>query len=233
MLNIKVLTLFPEMFPGPLGLSVVGEALKQKKWNLEVFDIRDYCEDLRKTVDDVPYGGGSGMVLKPDILGRAIEGVTGKKPEDYLIIYPSPRGELLKQKKIVEIAKNNNMLLLLGRYEGVDQRVIDEYNIFELSIGDYVLSGGEIAAYAMIDAAVRTLPGVLGNAESLSEESFAVGTEYENLLEYPIYTRPKVWKGLEVPEILCSGNHGKIAEWRFSEAKKITEKRRPDLLIKK
>ena len=229
-MHIKIISLFPDLFPGVLGESVVGEALKKKIWSLEVFNLRDFAEDKRGTVDDTPYGGGSGMVLKADIIGKAIENTVGEKREDYLILYPSPRGELLTQKKTVEIAKNKNILLLLGRFEGVDQRVLDYYNIQELSIGDYVLSGGEIAAYAILDCVIRTIPGVLGNSNSLGEESFAVGTEYEKLLEYPIYTRPQVWKGLEVPKELLSGNHRLIDEWRLARAKEVTKKNRPDLL---
>lgn len=229
MLNIKILTLFPELYPGPLDCSIIGNAIKKGIWNLTVFNIRDFAQDKHNTVDDIPYGGGSGMVLKADIISRAIEHVTNNTPKNYLILYPSPRGSLLKQKKIVEFAKKSNILVVCGRYEGIDQRVIDKYNITEFSIGDYVLSGGEIPSYVLIDAMVRTLPNVLGNTSSLTEESFAINTKFEYLLEYPHYTRPAIWENKKVPDILLSGNHKKIDKWRLDEAKKTTQERRPDL----
>jgi len=229
MLNIKILTLFPEFYPGPLKYSIVGEALKKKLWNLNIYNIRDFAQDNHKTVDDIPYGGGSGMVMKADILAQAIENATNNNPEKHLILYPTPRGSLLKQKKIVEFAKKTNILFVCGRYEGIDQRVIDKYNIIEFSIGDYILSGGEIPSYVLIDAMVRTLPNVLGNSSSLEEESFAVDTTFENLLEYPLYTRPAVWDNRKVPDVLLSGNHKEINKWRLSEAEKDTKTRRPDL----
>lgn len=229
MLNIKILTLFPALYPGPLNSSILGDAIKKQIWNLTIVDIRDFATDKHKTVDDTPYGGGSGMVLKADILANAINHITDNAPEDYLILYPTPRGVLLKQKKIVEFVKKTNILFVCGRYEGIDQRVIDKYNIVEFSIGDYVLSGGEIPSYVLIDAMVRTLPDVLGNKTSLEEESFAVDTQFENLLEYPHYTRPAIWENREVPKVLLSGNHAAISEWRLSEAKKDTKNKRPDL----
>jgi len=229
MLNIKVLTLFPELFPGTLGVSVIGEALKKGLWNLEVYNIRDYADNKHNKVDDEPYGGGSGMVFMPDVLANAIEAVTDGKPENYEILYPSPRGPLLKQKKIVEFANKTSMLLVCGRFEGIDQRIIESYGITEFSVGDYVLSGGEVAAQILIDATVRTLPGVLGNSFSLSEESFAVDSKFENLLEYPLYTRPALWDGRQVPEVLRSGNHQAIEDWRLQMSEKITAERRPDL----
>ncbi|MBT4878858.1 MAG: tRNA (guanosine(37)-N1)-methyltransferase TrmD [Alphaproteobacteria bacterium] len=228
MLKIKIITLHPDLFPGQLGSSILGEAHKKQIWNLEVFNLRDYSK-VNKRVDDVPYGGGSGMVFRPDILANAIDNITEKKPENYKILYPTPRGKLLKQKKIVEFAKENNILLVCGRFEGIDQRIIEHYNIAEFSIGDIVISGGELAAQILIDAVVRTLPNVLGNSDSLTEESFAVNSEYENLLEYPHYTRPAIWQGYEVPQILRSGNHQKISEWRLNESKFTTEQKRPDL----
>jgi len=232
MLKVKILTLFPDLFPGTLGVSVIGEALRKDIWNLEVFNLRDFSNDKHGNVDDQPYGGGSGMVLQANIIADAIDKITDHKPEDYQILYPSPRGALLKQKKIVELANKNAMLFVCGRFEGIDQRVIDKYGITEFSIGDYVLSGGEVASQVFLDALIRTLPGVLGNADSLSEESFAVGTSYENLLEYPLYTRPAEWQGLEVPQVLRSGNHQNIEDWRISESKRITKERRPDLWLK-
>ena len=229
---INILTLFPELYPGPLGHSILGEALKKKSWELNIFNLRDFAKDKRKTVDDLPYGGGSGMVLKADILSNAIDNITNGNHQNYIFLYPSPKGEVLNQKKTVEFANKNNILIICGRYEGIDQRIIDKYHITEFSIGDYVLSCGEIASYILVDAVVRLLPDTLGNHLSLTEESFAVGTKFENLLEYPHYTRPAIWNDMEVPEILRSGNHQKISEWRFSEAQKITRERRPDLWAK-
>ena len=231
MLNIKIISLFPELYPGPLNCSIIGDAMKKDIWNLSVYNLRDFATDKHKTVDDTPYGGGSGMVLRADILGKAIDEITENNPQKYLILYPSPRGDLLKQKKIVEFVKKTNILLLCGRYEGIDQRVIDKYNITEFSIGDYVLSGGEIASYVLIDAMVRTIPKVLGNKDSLQEESFAVNTKFQHLLEYPHYTRPLIWKHMQVPEILYSGDHKKIAKWRLNEAEKLTKARRSDLWL--
>jgi tRNA (guanine37-N1)-methyltransferase len=229
MLNIKIITLFPELYPGPLSSSVLGRALKKSIWKLSIFNLRDFAVDKHKTVDDTPYGGGSGMVIKADILGNAIEDVTNNQADDYLILYPTPRGELLKQKKIVEFVNKTNILIICGRYEGIDQRVIEKYDITEFSIGDYVLSGGEIASYVLIDAMVRVIPEVLGNSLSLQEESFAVNTEFSSLLEYPHYTRPLIWKNRKVPEVLSSGNHEKIAKWRLDKAKELTKSRRSDL----
>jgi tRNA (guanine37-N1)-methyltransferase len=225
---IKILTLFPELYPGPLGASIAGEALKKKAWELEVVNIRDYATDKHKSVDDTPFGGGSGMVLKADILEKSILAASDNEPEKFEILYPSPRGFLLNQKKIVEFAKKTNILVLCGRYEGVDQRIIDKYNIKEFSIGDYVLSGGEIPSYVLMDSIVRLLPGIL-DLSATENESFAVGTEFENLLEYPLYTRPSDWDGRKVPDVLTSGHHEEIKKWQIEEAKKITKERRPDL----
>jgi tRNA (guanine37-N1)-methyltransferase len=229
MINFKILTLFPELFPGPLSASVTGAALEKKLWSLEAINIRDFAKDERKTVDDTPYGGGAGMVLKADILADAIE--KNLKPESK-IFYLSPRGKTLTQKKARELAQEKEIILLCGRYEGVDQRVLDEFVIEEISIGDYVLSGGELAAFIVIDAVLRNVEGVLGADESLVEESFGSkeNLEYENLLEYPHFTRPAKWRGREVPEVLTSGHHKKINEWRKEKAIEITKKNRPDLL---
>jgi tRNA (guanine37-N1)-methyltransferase len=229
MINFKILTLFPELFPGPLSASVTGAALEKKLWSLEAINIRDFAKDERKTVDDTPYGGGAGMVLKADILADAIE--KNLKPESK-IFYLSPRGKTLTQKKARELAQEKEIILLCGRYEGVDQRVLDEFVIEEISIGDYVLSGGELAAFIVIDAVLRNVDGVLGADESLVEESFGSkeNLEYENLLEYPHFTRPANWRGREVPEVLTSGHHKKISEWRKEKAIEITKKNRPDLL---
>lgn len=263
-MNFKVLTLFPNMFPGPLSESVTGSALKKGLFSIDAINIRDFAKDNHKTVDDMPYGGGAGMVLKADILGDAIEYVInlndklgchaslamtkdvkselsrGVCKKDVVIdknikakiIYLSPRGKKFTQKIARELAKEKEIILVCGRYEGIDQRVIEEYQIEELSIGDYVLSGGEIASYIVIDAISRNIEGVLGADESLSEESFGAkdGDEYSNLLEYPHYTRPQEWKNKKVPEILLSGHHKKIQEWRKEKAVEITKKNRPDLL---
>jgi len=228
-INFKILTLFPELFPGPLAASITGVALEKKIWSLEAINIRDFAKDERKTVDDTPYGGGAGMVLKADILADAIE---KNLQSESKIFYLSPRGKTLTQKKARELAQEKEIILLCGRYEGVDQRVLDEFAIEEISIGDYVLSGGELAAFVVIDAILRNVEGVLGADESLAEESFGSkeNLEYENLLEYPHFTRPAKWRGREVPEVLTSGHHKKINEWRKEKAIEITKKNRPDLL---
>jgi tRNA (guanine37-N1)-methyltransferase len=223
MISFKILTLFPELFPGPLAASVTGAALEKKLWSFEAINIRDFAFDKRGTVDDTPYGGGAGMVLKPDVLANAIENSGAKK-----IIYLSPRGKVFNQKIAQELAKEEEVTILCGRYEGVDQRVLDEFEIEEISIGDYVLSGGEIAAYVFIDAILRNVSGVLGADESLSEESFT--GEFEKLLEYPQYTKPAEWRGRKVPEVLTGGHHAKINKWRKEQAIALTKKIRPDLL---
>lgn len=232
-LKVKIFTIFPNLFPGPLSVSIIGDSLKNNIWNLEVIDIRNFAFDNRKTVDDAPYGGGAGMVMKADVLANAIDqNITDIKQTKF--IYLSPRGTPFNQKKAIELSTEKNLALICGRYEGIDQRVIDFYNMEEISIGDYVLSGGELPAMILLDAIVRNLPGVLGAEESLSEESFgdAKNSAYNNLLEYPHYTKPQNWLGLEVPEILLSGHHKNIANWRLEQAKKITKERRPDLLSK-
>jgi tRNA (guanine37-N1)-methyltransferase len=230
-INFKILTLFPELFPGPLAASITGVALEKKIWSLEAINIRDFAKDERKTVDDTPYGGGAGMVLKADILADAIE---KNLQSESKIFYLSPRGKTLTQKKARELAQEKEIILLCGRYEGVDQRVLDEFAIEEISIGDYVLSGGELAAFVVIDAILRNVEGVLGADESLAEESFGSkeNLEYENLLEYPHFTRPAKWRGREVPQVLTSGHHKKINEWRKDQAIEITKKNRPDLYQK-
>lgn len=223
--HVNLLTLFPEMFPGPLGLSLSGKALENGIWSFIALNIRDFAEDVHKSVDDTPYGGGAGMVMRPDIIEKAALSIAnpGRK------IYLSPRGKPLTQALAQELAKEPTLTLLCGRYEGVDQRVLDSQDFEEISIGDYVLSGGEPAALILMDACIRLLPGVLGNDETVSEESFTSG-----LLEYPHYTRPALWTDAdgqtrEVPETLTSGNHAKIAAWRTERAESITKTRRPDL----
>jgi tRNA (guanine37-N1)-methyltransferase len=216
-----VLTIFPDMFPGPLGSSLAGKALTAGAWSLDVVDIRDFASDKHRTVDDTPAGGGPGMVMKPDILGRAIDFVAADLRPRLIM---SPRGAPLTQSRVEALASGPGAILVCGRFEGVDQRVIVARELEEISIGDYVLSGGEIAAMALIDACVRLLPGVMGAALSSAEESFADG-----LLEYPHYTRPQLWEGRTIPDVLTSGDHGKIAAWRRAEAERLTRERRPDL----
>ncbi len=219
-----VLTIFPEMFPGPLGLSLAGKAQAEGKWQLGVIDIRDFATDRHRSVDDTPAGGGAGMVMRADIAAAAIDAARAAASPGTPTLYLSPRGRSLTQDRVRELSDGPGAILLCGRFEGIDQRVLDARNIEEISIGDYVLSGGELAAQVLIDACVRLLPGVASNETSLAEESFASG-----LLEYPHYTRPRDWEGLTIPEILLSGDHKKIAEWRREQAEKLTEQRRPDL----
>jgi len=225
--TVKVLTLFPEMFPGPLECSLAGQALKDGVWALETVDIRNFARNKHRSVDAPPFGGGPGMVMRADVTDAAIEsamGSPGKISGALPLIYLTPRGRPLTQKRVRELAKGPGMVVLCGRFEGVDERVLEAQNAEELSLGDFVLSGGEPAAIALIDACLRLLPGVLGKEESLREESFERG-----LLEYPQYTRPRVWKGREAPEVLISGHHGKIQAWRLARAESITRSRRPDL----
>ncbi|MCB1548382.1 MAG: tRNA (guanosine(37)-N1)-methyltransferase TrmD [Hyphomicrobiaceae bacterium] len=220
----SVLTLFPEAFPGPLALSLAGKALAAALWALETHDLRDFATDRHRSVDDTPAGGGVGMVLRADVVGRAIDHVRSGRPEAPLV-YLSPRGEPLRQPLVRELACGPGPILLAGRFEGVDQRVLDARAVREISIGDYVLSGGELAAMVLIDAAVRLLPGVMGKDESAHDESFEGG-----LLEYPQFTRPRVWEDRAIPEVLLSGDHARIARWRRAEAERLTRERRPDLL---
>lgn len=220
----SVLTLFPEMFPGPLAYSLAGQALEAGVWSLRTIPIRDFGLGRHRAVDDTPAGGGAGMVMRPDVLGAAIDHARAGET-DVPLIYLSPRGEPLRQALAAELAAGPGVLLLAGRFEGVDDRVVEARKMREVSIGDYVLSGGEIAAMVLIEACVRLLPGVIGAAGSLSEESFEGG-----LLEYPQFTKPREWEGRPIPDVLLSGDHKKIAEWRKSEARRLTAERRPDLL---
>lgn len=224
------LTLFPDMFPGPLGQSLAGTALKKGLWSLDTINIRDFATDKHRTVDDSPYGGGTGMVLKPDIVDAAVEHAKTLLPKGR-IIYTSPRGVPLTQSLINQL-KSQDLILLCGRFEGVDQRVIDHHQMLEISLGDFVLSGGELAAMAILDACVRLLPGVISKNDATAQESFGLASEYAGLLEYPHYTRPPSWKGESVPEVLLSGNHEQINQWRLAQAKEITTLRRPDLIEK-
>ncbi|MFL6805369.1 MAG: tRNA (guanosine(37)-N1)-methyltransferase TrmD [Xanthobacteraceae bacterium] len=216
----SILTIFPEMFPGPLGLSLAGKALAAGIWSLETIDIRAHATDKHRSVDDTPVGGGPGMVMKPDVLARAIDSVADDRPR----LLMSPRGRPLTQARVAELASASGVLVVSGRFEGVDERAIAARNLTEVSIGDYVLSGGEIAAMALIDACVRMLPGVMGKEASAVEESFAQG-----LLEYPQYTKPQVWEGRAIPDVLVSGDHAKVAAFRRAEAERLTRERRPDL----
>jgi tRNA (guanine37-N1)-methyltransferase len=221
MWRASVLSIFPDIFPGPLGASLAGKALAAAAWSLDVADIRAFATDKHRSVDDTPAGGGPGMVMKADILGRAIDAIaTDQRPRLLL----SPRGAPLTQAGVETLAAGAGVVLVCGRFEGIDERVIAARGLQEISIGDYVLSGGEVAAMVLIDACVRLLPGVMGAPASRTEESFT-----EGLLEYPQYTRPQLWEGQPIPEVLLSGDHGKIAAWRRSQAERLTRERRPDL----
>jgi len=221
--SASILTLFPEMFPGPLGASLAGKALKAGIWRCDTTDIRAHATDRHRTVDDTPFGGGAGMVIRPDVVDAAISAVI--MPDDARpLIYLTPRGRLLDQSLVRNLAAGQGVVLLCGRYEGVDQRVIEAREMLEVSIGDYVLSGGEMAALVVLDACVRLLPGVMGAAESAVEESHSAG-----LLEYAQYTRPAEWQGRAVPQVLLSGHHAEVARWRRNQSEAVTRERRPDL----
>ncbi|WP_112795370.1 tRNA (guanosine(37)-N1)-methyltransferase TrmD [Rhizobium sp. SYY.PMSO] len=220
-----ILTLYPEMFPGHLGTSLAGKAMERGQWSLDTVQIRDFATDRHRTVDDTPAGGGAGMVLKPDVLARAIDHASENDNRPRLLM--SPRGKPLTQKRVRELASGDGVIIVCGRFEGVDQRVIDGRDLEEVSIGDYILSGGEPAALILLDAIVRILPGVMGNDLSGLHESFEGG-----LLEHPHYTRPQIWEGREIPAVLTSGNHAAIARWQREQAEQLTRERRPDLLEK-
>ncbi len=221
MLQTQVFTLYPEIFPGSLNKGLYGKAMTKKLWNLNVINIRDAATDKHKTVDDTPYGGGTGMLLKPDILAKSID---QNLNEGERIFYLSPKGKIFDQKLAQDLSKEKSFSLICGHFEGVDERVLSTRNIEELSIGDYVLSGGENAAFVVLDCVLRLLPGVLGNDKSASEETFENG-----LLEYPQYTKPQIWEEKSVPDVLLSGDHAKIKDWRLSQSEAITRVRRPDL----
>ncbi|RMB07780.1 tRNA (guanosine(37)-N1)-methyltransferase TrmD [Eilatimonas milleporae] len=220
----QVLTLFPEMFPGPLGQSLAGRGLEQGLWALKTLDIRDFSSDKHRSVDDTPAGGGPGMVMRADIVAGAIDAALARAGQDWPLIYLSPRGRRFDQAEAIRWLNAGGVTLLCGRFEGVDERVLEARGVEEISLGDFVLSGGEPAALAMLDAVIRMIPGVMGAAATLWEESFTGG-----LLEYPHYTRPQMWEGREIPEVLVSGHHGRIADWRREKAEEITRIRRPDL----
>ena len=216
-----VFTLYPDLFPGPFSEGLYGKALEKKIWNLQKVNIRDYAEDKHKTVDDTPYGGGSGMLIKPDVISNALDKNT-KKGEK--IIFLTPRGKVFNHECAKKLSQEKIINIICGHFEGVDQRVIESRNIEEISIGDFVLSGGETASYVFLDAILRLIPGVIGNENSIAEESFENG-----LLEYPQYTKPQIWEKKSVPDVLLSGDHAKIKDWRLSQSEAITRDRRPDL----
>ena len=224
MWNATVLSLFPEMFPGTLAFSIAGKALVNNLWSLNTINIRDFSNDKNGKVDDVPFGGGHGMVLKPEVLDRALKSVVDHNGPR---IYLSPRGRKFDQSFAKDLSKEKGVVFICGRYEGVDERFLTHNDIQEVSVGDYVLSGGEIGAQLIMDATIRLLPNVIGNSQGLVEESFE-----GNLLEYPLYTQPRVWNGIEVPEILLSGDHKKIEIWKIKMSEKITKLKRPDLWSK-
>jgi len=221
MFQVKIFTLYPDFFPGILSKGIYGRAIEKSLWNLNVINIRDYAEDKHKTVDDTPYGGGEGMVLKPDVVAKALDQNLKK---DEKVIYLTPKGKTFDQNTAKNFLKNKKINILCGHFEGIDQRVIDSRGIEEISIGDFILSGGETAAYVILDSILRLVPGVLGNENSNKNESFENG-----LLEYPQYTKPQIWEKTTVPEVLLSGDHSKIKDWRLSQSEAITRIRRPDL----
>ena len=221
MFRVQIFTLYPEYFPGPLKNGLYGKALEKKIWNLETVNIREYATDKHKTVDDTPYGGGSGMLLKPDVIAKSLDENTGKEDK---IFYLSPRGKVFNQDLAKALSKKKKINIICGHFEGVDQRVLDNRKIEEISIGDFILSGGETATYVFLDAILRLIPGVIGNEKSKNEESFENG-----LLEYPQFTKPQIWEEKSVPNVLLSGDHAKIKDWRLTQSKAITRDRRPDL----
>lgn len=222
--HTQVITLLPTAFPGVLGESLTGKALKDGLWQLETIDLRQFGEGKHRNVDDTPAGGGPGMVLRADVMGSAIDHALQSAPKGAPLVYMSPRGTPFTQSRAVELAAGSGVTLICGRFEGLDQRVIDHYGIEEISVGDYVLTGGEIAAQAVLDTTVRLLPGVLGNEDSTEQESFSKG-----LLEHPQYTRPAEWQGRKIPDVLLSGHHGEIEKWRRKMAEELTQERRPDM----
>ena len=221
MFQVKIFTLYPDFFPGILSKGIYGRAIEKSLWNLDVINIRDYAKDKHKTVDDTPYGGGEGMVSKPDVVAKALDQNLKKNEK---IIYLTPKGKTFDQNRAKKFLNEKKINILCGHFEGIDQRVIESRGIEEISIGDYILSGGETAAYVILDSILRLVPGVLGNENSYKEESFENG-----LLEYPQYTKPQIWEKTPVPEVLLSGDHSKIKDWRLSQSEAITRDRRPDL----
>ena len=221
MFKAKIFTLYPEYFPGPFDIGICKKAFEKKLWDLKLINIRDYAEDKHKTVDDTPYGGGVGMLMRPDVVAKSLDANLEEKETIY---YLTPKGKIFNQNIAQDIVKKNNVNILCGHFEGVDQRVLDSRNVEEISIGDFILSGGEMASFVVLDTVLRLVPGVLGNLNSTKDESFENG-----LLEYPQYTKPQIWEKLSVPDILLSGDHNKIKSWRLSQSEAITRHRRPDL----
>jgi tRNA (guanine37-N1)-methyltransferase len=229
LLHVSILTIFPEMFPGTLQYSLAGQALKKGIWSYDTVNIRDFGLTKHKNIDDEAYGGGNGLIMRPDVAGSCIEHVLSSR-NNAKIYYPSPRGKLFTQEMAHEIIQEKDIIILCGRFEGIDERIIEEYNVTEISMGDYILSGGEVAALAILDSLIRLLPNVLVNKDTLQSESFEKNGEFSGLLECPLYTRPVKWKKREVPSVLLSGNHKLISDWKRKQSMEITKKRRPDLL---
>ena len=221
MFKAKIFTLYPEYFPGPFDIGICKKAFEKKLWDLKLINIRDYAHDKHKTVDDTPYGGGVGMLMRPDVVAKSLDANLEEKETIY---YLTPKGKIFNQNIAQDIVKKNKVNILCGHFEGVDQRVLDSRNVEEISIGDFILSGGEMASFVVLDTVLRLVPGVLGNLNSTKDESFENG-----LLEYPQYTKPQIWEKLSVPDILLSGDHNKIKSWRLSQSEAITRHRRPDL----
>ena len=221
MFRAKIFTLYPEYFPGPFDIGICKKAFEKKLWDLKLINIRDYADDKHKTVDDTPYGGGVGMLMRPDVVAKSLDANLEEKETIY---YLTPKGKIFNQNIAQDIVKKNKVNILCGHFEGVDQRVLDSRNVEEISIGDFILSGGEMASFVVLDTVLRLVPGVLGNLNSTKDESFENG-----LLEYPQYTKPQIWEKLSVPDILLSGDHNKIKSWRLSQSEAITRHRRPDL----
>lgn len=221
MFKAKIFTLYPEYFPGPFNIGICKKAFEKKLWDLKLINIRDYADDKHKTVDDTPYGGGVGMLMRPDVVAKSLDANLEEKETVY---YLTPKGKIFNQNIAQDIVKKNKVNILCGHFEGVDQRVLDSRNVEEISIGDFILSGGEMASFVVLDTVLRLVPGVLGNLNSTKDESFENG-----LLEYPQYTKPQIWEKLSVPDILLSGDHNKIKSWRLSQSEAITRHRRPDL----
>ena len=221
MFQAKIFTLYPEYFPGPFDIGICKKAFEKKLWDLKLINIRDYADDKHKTVDDAPYGGGVGMLMRPDVVAKSLDANLDEKETVY---YLTPKGKIFNQDIAKDIVKKNKVNILCGHFEGVDQRVLDSRNVEEISIGDFILSGGEMASFVVLDTVLRLVPGVLGNLNSTKDESFENG-----LLEYPQYTKPQIWEKLSVPDILLSGDHNKIKSWRLSQSEAITRHRRPDL----
>ncbi|MDX2050671.1 MAG: tRNA (guanosine(37)-N1)-methyltransferase TrmD [Rickettsiaceae bacterium] len=228
-MKVKILTTFPEIYPATLGISVIGKALANNLWSLEIVNISDFGISKHKKIDDVTFGGGNGMIMRPDVLAKAIDHAK-KDMNNPEIIYPSPRGTVFTQPEAWQIASLKEIIFICARFEGIDERIIDEYNVRLVSLGDYVLSGGDLAALVILESAIRLIPGVLKNQNTLLDESFNYVKAFGNLIEYPQYTRPRNFRGIEVPSVLVSGDHAKIAEWRHRKSLEITRKFRPDLL---